>query len=884
MCGVIGLIYQEDREDLGRIAAELLRTLEYRGYDSTGAVLQGREGEYTLRKGVGAPSAMVDRLGITAAAGHILCGQVRWATFGAVDERNAQPHTVACKTAIYGAHNGNVTNCDELKIWLQEEGHNVKSDNDGEMLIHTVEHFFAHELSQLDHREQDSKPQRTVAMRKALLRAAERLRGSYAAVIVDPVTHQLWALKQGSSLYFGVGRDEQGGAFAIASSDLSAVLKLTQVLVPLAEGEAIEFEPDAFTLFQLVDQSANGDRPARTAGQEIERPPVRSRLRAEDTALSPEFEFFMDQEIHAQQETCNSVVQIYLGGSEAHEVLEPYIRKLDTAAIDALKAAIEGLRSEVADETILPAFQRMVDGGELALLLELIPDDVSHAGTELPAAGLAKRLVSSDAGFFTDLLTMARHQRDSLGVRIMDVVVEREEVREFQTAVRAFAERVSHASEAGGRIFVISCGTSYNAAKAGALFFNEIARTELIPILPGEFRAQYAKSLRDDDLFIAISQSGETKDVIDVLNDARESGKRIEVVALVNNVNSTLGQEKAQLVVPLRCGPEIAVPATKSFINQMTLLYCLALEVANHRLYALKLSDDERQALSAELDGRRERLPRLPLLIRETFDSTETDIEAAAKLLYLAPSIHILATRITAVAKEGALKVREVVLNHTEGIEGSEFKHGPNTILGHNTVYGPLQVDRLLRQIGETLEEVLGTANAQGIEASARRRIVQAICESVFSPTRTALALSDKERELLGKKLSEADLKSKLTVDYPLIYITGPNKRDVALTISQINTHKIRGASTVVIAEESAELRSTAEKAPTTSDSYHAVYITLPRTEDTLMTVFSSTIVLQRLALKMSTLKMRYLDRIGVRGHGVHPDVPKNVSKSITVD
>ncbi len=50
------------------------------------------------------------------------------------------------------------------------------------------------------------------------------------------------------------------------------------------------------------------------------------------------------------------------------------------------------------------------------------------------------------------------------------------------------------------------------------------------------------------------------------------------------------------------------------------------------------------------------------------------------------------------------------------------------------------------------------------------------------------------------------------------------------------------------------------------------------------MTVFSSTVVLQRLALKMSVLKVQHLDRIGMKDHGVHPDVPKNVSKSITVD
>ena len=85
-------------------------------------------------------------------AGQILCGQVRWATFGAVDDLNAQPHVVRCKTFLYGAHNGNVTNCDALKVWLQGYGHEVLSDNDGEMVVHVVEHYFAIALEETDDR------------------------------------------------------------------------------------------------------------------------------------------------------------------------------------------------------------------------------------------------------------------------------------------------------------------------------------------------------------------------------------------------------------------------------------------------------------------------------------------------------------------------------------------------------------------------------------------------------------------------------------------------------------------------------------------------------------------------------------------------------------
>jgi glucosamine--fructose-6-phosphate aminotransferase (isomerizing) len=131
MCGVIGLRCERDRGDLGEVACALLRMLEYRGYDSTGAAIQTAAGQITLLKDVGSPTAVTRRLGIARHSGQVFCGQVRWATFGSVTRENAQPHEVSCKTHLYGAHNGNITNCDQLKSWLVREGHSVASDNDG---------------------------------------------------------------------------------------------------------------------------------------------------------------------------------------------------------------------------------------------------------------------------------------------------------------------------------------------------------------------------------------------------------------------------------------------------------------------------------------------------------------------------------------------------------------------------------------------------------------------------------------------------------------------------------------------------------------------------------------------------------------------------------
>ena len=886
MCGVVGLIYERERTDLGRIAADLLRTLEYRGYDSTGAAVQGEGPGVTLLKGVGAPSVLADALGITELSGRVMCGQVRWATFGAVNRANAQPHLVGCKAALYGAHNGNVTNCDDLKAWLIDEGHEVQSDNDGEMVVHTIEHYFARELRQMKPAVREDRNVRRACMRAALVAAGNRFEGSYTAVIVDPESHTLWAVKAGSSLYFGVGGDDVGGAFAVASSDLSSVLRLTKVVVPMLEGELVEFDATAHRLYALRVCRLDGpDGPVTVApGEAIERRPVRSRLQAKDIALLPPFETFMDQEISAQEQTCRNVVSLFLGGSEGLQRLARTFDGLSTERRAELDGRLEALRDEYRDERISALFHELVDGDTCRALLARFAEARPRAATGEAPDEISDDLASSEAGFYADLLGMARGRDDLRAVRLFDALHELGEVAAFVSTVARFVHLCEAAFARGGRLLVVCCGSSYNAARTAALFFNELARVELVPLLPGEFRERVGRGLRDGDLVVAISQSGETKDLIDVLDDVAASGRDVVRVALVNNVNSTIAEEKSDLVIPLRCGPEIAVPATKSFVNQMAVLYCLALALAESRLGQSGMCGAAREEWAAQLSRGRERLPDLPDLIRQTFDSSAADVEEAARLLYLRPSVHILAVRLSGLAREGALKVREVVLNHAEGFDASEFKHGPNTILGVNTVFGPQQVDALLRGVGETLDRLVCEAAERGIGFDGTRALVRALPDSVLSQTSKPFSLGPAEQTLFDEVVDQQGLLGRLYEDYPLVYLTGPEGRDVHLAVSQINTHKIRGSCTVLIAEESDALRKAVGKPPADNPAYRSVYVPLPRTDDPLMVAFSATVVLQRLALRMSLLKARYLDGIGLKDHGVHPDVPKNVSKSITVD
>ncbi|HRX76819.1 MAG TPA: glutamine--fructose-6-phosphate aminotransferase, partial [Candidatus Cloacimonadota bacterium] len=174
-------------------------------------------------------------------------------------------------------------------------------------------------------------------------------------------------------------------------------------------------------------------------------------------------------------------------------------------------------------------------------------------------------------------------------------------------------------------------------------------------------------------------------------------------------------------------------------------------------------------------------------------------------------------------------------------------------------------------------------ANAKGISAKEQKDLLKALADYVFTHN-MPFNLSAAGTELFNKTVQGQDFFEPLYRNYPLIYVTGPDERDVNLTISQINTHKIRGSNTYVIAEENEHLLKNASLNPNEAGYYHWAYVMLPKTGDSLMTCFSATIVLQLLALRMSIRKMKKLDLLGVKDHGVHPDVPKNVSKSITVD
>lgn len=844
MCGIVSLVYKDESKNMGREAAELLRRLEYRGYDSTGASFIDKDRNILLMKKVGAPSKVCRELGVAGYAGQRFIGQVRWATYGAVSDINSQPHHVRCKVEMVGAHNGNISNTDALTRELTARGHRVVSENDGEIVVHLVEDHYAANLSAPEAALgamrrawaasglKDEPPEAVLLLMDAVRKAEAEAEGSYAAAVADPRVPGVFAIKSGSSLYAGAGADDSG-PFVVVSSDLSSVLTKTRMLIPLAEGEGLWYDHERYLVFSLKGEP-------RIACPRLKR----SKLNVKDTALDPRYRYFMEQEIYSAPANIDELARYYFE-EPSEAVLAALLEREADAAREILESA-SGLSAQADDASLAAAFRGLAGSGAFRALYAKAAAEAQALRFSAQAAAGAYR--SDEAPLLAELLRLVPELGDELW--LLDLAFIWAKRRSLRAAKRELTERLAECKKAGGSAYFIASGTSYHAALCASYFFGGLAGMPVYPCNPGQFRGSYLSALRDGDLILAISQSGETKDLVDILQEAARTRPLVKRAALVNNENSRIPQELADFYLPLLCGPEIAVAATKSFVNQLALLYLLAAGFSMPEA-----------AVAAKLRG-------AGALIADALKAAGPAVDQVARELFLAPSMHLLGTGLIGLAREGALKVREVVLNHAEGYDAAEFKHGPNTILGKNTLFSLADLEK-----------------AAGLALAASRELAGGP-----SPADTAAASdSAAAAQAAGHALFAArpELLESLFSDYPLVFVCPPDERDIRITISQIHTHKIRGASIVLFAEKDADLDLAVRGAPARpsgSPAYRSHYVELPSTGDRFIFVFAAAAALQLLALRMSELKMAYLDGLGAAEHGVHPDAPKNVSKSITVD
>ena len=203
-------------------------------------------------------------------------------------------------------------------------------------------------------------------------------------------------------------------------------------------------------------------------------------------------------------------------------------------------------------------------------------------------------------------------------------------------------------------VFFIGCGTSYHACMAGSVYFAQLANRIVTPVLAPQFIPQYLPAVNHDDVGIFVSQSGETKDVLNALQGAQAAG--MTCFSIANVIGSTLTRATSAWL-PLTCGYEISVPATKTFTNQVIMFLYLATRMGGGDLSLLDT---------------------LPDLMEVTITSTGSQVEALVPSVNTWNDMYSLGYGATfSMALEGALKLKEITYAHCEGMLSTEFKHGP---------------------------------------------------------------------------------------------------------------------------------------------------------------------------------------------------------------
>ena len=226
-----------------------------------------------------------------------------------------------------------------------------------------------------------------------------------------------------------------------------------------------------------------------------------------------------------------------------------------------------------------------------------------------------------------------------------------------------YEQKMANAS----RIIIIACGTSWHAALVGEYLFEDLARTPVEVEYASEFRYRNPV-INEDDIVIAISQSGETADTLAAIELARSKGATI--IGICNVVGSSIARA-THAGTYTHAGPEIGVASTKAFTAQVTILTLMALRIAKMK-GTIEIS--RYYHLLNELEA-------IPNKVKETL-AVDDQIRTLARIFTYARNFLYLGRGYNfPVALEGALKLKEISYIHAEGYPAAEMKHGPIALI-----------------------------------------------------------------------------------------------------------------------------------------------------------------------------------------------------------
>ncbi len=237
----------------------------------------------------------------------------------------------------------------------------------------------------------------------------------------------------------------------------------------------------------------------------------------------------------------------------------------------------------------------------------------------------------------------------------------------------SIAQSISSALSGARKIVIAASGSSRNAGLAGEIMIEDLASVAVDVEYSSEYSLRSSRAAADS-LVVVITQSGETADTIAAQREALRHGAK--TVAISNVADSTIAREASATLITY-AAPECAVPATKSFTAQLAMLY----------LFALFLAQERGRIDSDFVQSSLTRLARMADEIERELSSWDAQTAKAARFvqnakafLYLGRGIHY------AIAREGALKLKEVSYVQAEGMPAGELRHGPSALVDEKLV------------------------------------------------------------------------------------------------------------------------------------------------------------------------------------------------------
>lgn len=276
MCGIVGYTGNQSAAPL---LLEGLKKLEYRGYDSAGIAVM-EDHSIHISKVTGRIANLCEKTEDgRLTPGTTGIGHTRWATHGAPTEPNAHPH--ASNDGRFAVvHNGIIENYVELRQELTREGYRFESETDTEVIVHLVEMYYAGDF------------------KKAVMKASNRLRGSYAmGIVCADEPERIFVVREASPLILGVGIGENYFA-----SDVTAMVAYTRNVIYLEDGEFAELTPDFIRIYDC-------------SGREISKPVSRITWDIQ-AAEKGGYEHFMLKEIMEQPRAAKATITPRIQGGE----------------------------------------------------------------------------------------------------------------------------------------------------------------------------------------------------------------------------------------------------------------------------------------------------------------------------------------------------------------------------------------------------------------------------------------------------------------------------------------------------------------------------------------------------------------------------------------